>query len=151
MTTIPALFTLRGVIKNKKQREIWYNAQLLTSKTKPPKGKYAYGSNRHKVVEVANGWKLGGEILPKSTPVYDYGFATYGDRLSVAHGAWIYKHQLGGCDLRCATSIEEKLFSVKQRVFKGSETIDRSRKKKLRVRCGTGFYRIVLLNLKVTF
>ena len=76
--------------------------------------------------------------------------AEYGERLSVAHGFWVYKHQLPGCDLRCATSIEEKLFSVKQRVYRGSETIDRSRKKKLRVRCGTGFYRIVLLNLKVT-
>ena len=147
--TIPALFSLRGVLKNKEQRDLWYHAQLLAHKSKPPKGKYAYGSSRHKVVKVAQGWKLGGEILPESTPVYDYGFSTHGERLTVAHGVWVYKHQLPGCDLRCATSIEEKLFSVKQPVFRGSETIDRSRKNKLRVRCGSGYYRIVLVNLKI--
>ena len=145
----PANHTLRGVLRNKAQREIWYNAHVLASKKKPLKATYAYGSLPHKVVKVAAGWKLGSEVLPETTPVYEYGFATYGDRMSIPHGAFVFKHQMGGYDLRCPSSVEEKIFSVKDPIFKGSDTFVRSGKKKLRVRCGAGFYRVVFLNLKV--
>jgi len=75
-------------------------------------------------------------------------FAT-GERFTTPHGAYVFKNQLPGIDLRCRASVEEQLFSVKAPVYRGSDTIDRSRKKKLRVRCGKGFYRVVLLNIKV--
>ena len=147
MITLPALFTLRGVIHDKRQRDLWYSAELVRAK-RSIKGKYAYGSADHKVVETPEGYKLKGALLPKETPIYDYGFKI-GERMPVAHGPWVYKHQIPGVTLFGTPSIEEKIFSVKAPVFKGSETIDRSRKKKLRVRCGSGFYRIVLLNVKV--
>lgn len=140
MATIPNLFTLRRVIHNREQRELWYHTQVMVSKTKPPKGKYAFGSFDHKVVKVDNGWLLGGDVLPDNTPIYDYGFRT-GERMSVPHGAWIYKHQLPGCNLRTHSTIEEKIFSVKDK------RLERSRKKMLRVRCGSGKYRIVLTSV----
>ena len=147
MTTIPALFALRGVLHNKTQRDLWYTTELART-PRGIKGKYAYGSKNHKVEETEEGYRIKGTILPKSTPIYDYGFRL-GERMPVPHGGWVYKHQIPGLELRTSSSVEEKIFSVKAPVFKGSETIDRSRKKKLRVRCGIGFYRIVLLNLKV--
>ena len=64
--------------------------------------------------------------------------------MTVPHGAYIYRHQLPGYDLKCASSIEEQIFPSSD-----MKTLDRSRKKKLRVRCGKGYYRVVLLNLKV--
>jgi len=147
MTTIPALSALRGVLHNKTQRDLWYTTELARV-PHGTKGKYAYGSKDHKVIEVPEGYKIGGTTLPKNTPIYCYGFRV-GRKMPVAHGGWVYKHQIPGIDLRTSSSVEEKIFSVNARVYLGSETIDRSRKKKLRVRCGAGFYRIVLLNVKV--
>ena len=143
-----SLSTLRGVIHNPKQRETWYNAHVSASQ-KGPKGIYAYGSSSHRVFRVKDGWKCKGDILPKETPIYEYGFPTFGEKMTVPHGAWVYKHQMPGYDLTDRSTVEEKVFSSKDRVYHGSETIDRSRKKKLRVRCGKNQYRIVLLNVKV--
>lgn len=147
MSTIPRLLLLRDVIRNKKQRDLWYHAELLTTKKRPPKGIYAYGSLYHKVLETDDGFQIRGELLPKETPVYPYGFRV-GERMNTAHGCWVFKHQIPGVDLRDGSSIEELIFSSKAPVFRGSKTIDRSRKNKLRVRCGKGFYRIVVLNVK---
>ena len=107
------------------------------AKSKPPKAKYAFGSLNHRVVKVDNGWLLGGEVLPQTTPVYDYGFRI-GERMSSPHGCWYFKHQIPGVNFRTRPSIEEKIFSVKDK------TLERSRKNMLRVRCGNGLYRIVL-------
>jgi len=75
--------------------------------------------------------------LPENTPVYDYGFRV-GERMASPHGCWVFKHQLPGVNLRTHSTIEEKIFSVKDK------TLERSRKNMLRVRCGSGKYRIVL-------
>ena len=148
MATLAPLSILRGVIHNKEQRNIWYQTKLRVANKGTP-GSYAYGSSDHKVVKSINGWKLKGEELPNETPIYEYGFSTYGKRMTKAHGFWIFQHQIPGFDLTDRSTVEEKLFSSKDRVFHGSETIDRSRKKKLRVRCGKNMYRVVLLNVKV--
>ena len=149
MVTLAPLSILRGVIHNKEQRDLWYKTKLQVVSKRGTPGSYAYGSSDHKVVKSINGWKLKGEELPQETPIYEYGFSTYGKRMSVPHGFWIFQHQIPGFDLTDRSTVEEKLFSSKDRVFHGSETIDRSRKKKLRVRCGKNMYRIVLLNVKV--
>ena len=146
---IQSLPFLRGVIKNKQRRDLWYFTHLTTTRSKGPKGKFAYGSADHRVYRVKDGWKCKDHVLPEETPVYDYGFPTYGEKMAVPHGYWIYKHQIPGVNLHCRSTVEEKIFSSKDRVYLGSETIDRSRKKKLRVRCGKGLYRIVLLNVKI--
>lgn len=137
MATVPALFNLRGIIRKKEAREQWYSGELTMAKTLPPKRKYAFGSLNHKVVKVDNGWLLGSDVLPEDTPVYDYGFRI-GERMSSPHGCWYFKHQIPGVNFRTRSSIEEMIFSVKDK------TLERSRKKMLRVRCGNGLYRIVL-------
>ena len=133
---LPLMFQLRGVIRDKDARDTWYSAQMLTEKKKTPKGTYAFGSAGHRVTEIEGGWLLGGEKLPKNTPVYEYGFRI-GERMSTPHGAWYFKHQIPSVDLKTHASIEEKIFHSKDK------TLGRSGKSKLRVRCGKGFYRIV--------
>ena len=126
------------IIQNKNIRDVWYHSQI----PKGVPGNYAYGIQNLKCYKTNNGFRLKGKQIPPNTPVYAYGFKS-SDPLSVPHGAFVFKCQLPGFDLTDKSTIEEKIFNFQD------TTLRRSTKKKMKVRCGK-FYRIVLLNPKVT-
>ena len=126
------------IIKNEKQRNLWFH-----SHPKGVKGYYAYGAKELKCQKTSTGYRIKRTILPDDTPIYRYGFPT-SKPMTVPHGAFVYQCQLPGVDLADPSTIEEQLFPYSDR------TLPRTTKKKLKVRCGKGFYRIVLLDAKVT-
>ena len=139
---LPTFSDFSDVIFNKDQRDLWYNSQIVPIRErKGRKGTYAFGCLKYKCFKSSNGYNMRGKMLPEETPVYKYGFPTSA-KFSVPHGAFVYKCQLPGFDLKDPSTIEEKIFSYKD------TTLRRSTKKKLKLRCDK-FYRIVLLKPKV--
>lgn len=127
-----------NVIEDDTIRNLWYHAH----EKKGLPGYYAYGAKKLKCIKTPRGFRIKDTYLPENTPIYKYGHPT-SEPLTHRHGPYVFKCQLPGAVLPPRTSIEEKLF------HNTDVTLRRSRKNKLKVRCGK-FYRIVLLNLKVT-
>lgn len=126
------------IIKDKKQRDIWYLSQ--TKKSRP--GAYAYGAKELKCIKTPKGYRIKNIYLHKDTPIYKHGYAT-STPLKYPRGAFAFKIQLPHVELPNSISIEEEIFSLK------NDILTRSQNTKLKIRCGK-YYRIVLLNLKVT-
>ena len=129
---------MKHVILNKERRDLWYHSHPKKGK----KGYYAYGAKDLRCIKTPKGYRFRGEYLPEDTPIYRYGFNT-SPFLTMPHGPFVYKCQIPGVDLLHPSTIEEEIFPY------SSPVLRKSAKHKLKVRCGK-FYRIVLLNCKVT-
>ena len=128
---------MQHVILNKERRDLWYNSHPKKGK----KGYFAYGANKLRCIKTPKGFRYRGKYLPKNTPIYRYGFNTSAF-LTMPHGPFVYKCQIPGLALMHPSTIEEEIFPY------SSNVLQRSRKHKLKVRCGS-FYRIIKLNHKV--
>ena len=128
---------MQHVIFNKETRDLWYHSHPKRGK----KGYFAYGAKELRCIKTPKGYRYRGKYLPEGTPIYRYGFNT-SPLLTVPHGAFVYKCQIPGVDLLHPSSIEEEIFPYTSHVLR------KSRKHKLKVRCGK-YYRIIILNHKV--
>jgi hypothetical protein len=125
------------VIHDKELRDLWYHSQV----PRGPKGHYAYGLKALRCYKIPDGYRIKTTILPKETPIYDYGFDC-SLKFKCPQGAFVYRCQVPGVEL-ITDSVETRLFR------NGDPFLARTRKKRLKVRCGK-FYRVQLLCNKVT-
>lgn len=124
-----------NVIEDKELRDLWYNSQV----PRGPRGHYAYGLKALRCFKTSLGYRIKTTILPSDTPIYDYGYES-SDKFKCPQGAFVYKCQIPGVDL-CVSTVESRLFR------NGDPFLVRSRKHRLKVRCGN-YYRVVLLKNK---
>ena len=116
--------------------DLWY----YSVGPRGPKG-YAHGLKALRCYKIPEGYRIKRTILPKDTPIYDYGFDC-SLKFKCPQGAFVYKCQIPGVEL-LTDSVETRLFR------NGDSFLTRTRKRRLKVRCGK-FYRVVLLCNKIT-
>lgn len=125
------------VIEDKELRDLWYNSQVPRGR----KGHYAYGLRALRCFRTEGGYRIGNVLLPKDTPVYDYGF-DWSTKFKCPQGAFVYRCQIPGVEL-LTDSVETRLFRY------GDQFLARTRNRRLKVRCGK-YYRVVMLCNDVT-